>query len=279
MAYPVQVTNSSCIKKDVPMDKTVAAARALAASRLARTPMPALTADIAPQNLTVGYDVQEALRNLLQPELGACVGYKIGCTSVVMQQYLSIPHPCAGSIFAGRVHDSGVALQAGDYVRVGVECEIAVRLGRDLPLDGAPLTEENLAQAIECYYPAIEIVDDRYAKWETLGAPTLVADDFFAAGCVLGKPVPRSALADLGAVRGRALINGHEVAAGTGADVLGHPHLALLWLAEHLTARGQGMRAGQIVMTGSLVKTLWLGAGDTVKMVFTGLGEVELALV
>jgi len=261
------------------MDNTVAAAQAIADARCGRMPLAALAADVAPQNLTEGYDVQDALREMLQPKLGAWVGYKIGCTSVVMQQYLSIPHPCAGNIFSSRVHDSGVKLQTGDYVRVGVECEIAVRLGRDLPWDGAPLTDEGVAQAIDCYYPAIEVVDDRYAKWETLGVPTLVADDFFAAGCVLGKPVMPSALTDLRDVRGRALINRQEVATGTGADVLGHPHLALRWLAEHLASRGQSLRAGQIVMTGSLVKTLWLDAGDRVKMVFDGLGEVELVLI
>ena len=266
-------------KKYATMDNTAVAAQAIAAARFANNALPALSADIAPQSLTEGYDVQQALSALLQPRLGALVGYKIGCTSAVMQQYLAIAHPCAGNIFASRVHGSGVTLRAGDYVRVGVECEIAVRLGRDMLPGGAPLTEDSVAQAIDCYYPAIEIVDDRYAKWETLGAPTLVADDFFAAGCVLGKPVPRSALADLRDVRGCALINGQEVAAGTGADVLGHPHLALRWLAEHLASRGQGLRAGQIVMTGSLVKTLWLGAGDNVKMVFTGLGEVELAFI
>jgi len=271
--------NPGGIEKGASMDKTVAAAQAIATARFARTALPSLAADIAPQSLAEGYDVQEALRGLLQPRLGAWAGYKIGCTSAVMQQYLSIPHPCAGSIFASRVHDSGVTLRTDDYVRVGVECEIAVRLGRDLPADGEPLTDGGLAQAIDCYFPAVEIVDDRYAKWETMGAPTLVADDFFAAGCVLGRPVPRSVIADLRDVRGSARINGHEVAYGTGADVLGHPHLALQWLVQHLATRGQGLRAGQIVMTGSLVKTLWLGAGDSVKMVFSGLGEVELAFV
>ena len=63
---------------------------------------------------------------------GALVGYKIGCTSAVMQQYLDIPHPCGGGVFAKGVHDSGVRLRAADFVRVGVECEIAVRLARDL---------------------------------------------------------------------------------------------------------------------------------------------------
>jgi 2-keto-4-pentenoate hydratase len=47
------------------------------------------------------------------------------------------------------------------------------------------------------YLPAIEIVDDRYADWQTIGAPTLVADDFLATGCLLGKPVARSAAPEL----------------------------------------------------------------------------------
>ena len=124
--------------------------------------------------------------------------------------------------------------------------------------------------------PAIEIVDDRYTDWQTLGAPTLVADDFFAAGCVLGKPVLRSAAPDLPAVTGRAQINGVEAGQGTGADVLGHPHNALAWLANHLAADGKSLRAGEIVLTGSLVKTAWLKAGDRVRMELQGLGRVEV---
>jgi 2-oxo-3-hexenedioate decarboxylase/2-keto-4-pentenoate hydratase len=172
------------------------------------------------------------------------------------------------------VHESGASLSTKDFVRVGVECEIAVRLARDLPATEAPFTAEWVAEAIEAYLPAIEIVDDRYADWQTLGAPTLVADDFFAAGCVLGKPVARTAAPDLLHVIGRALINGNEVGQGTGADVLGHPHNPLAWLANHLAADGKGLRAGEIVLTGSLVKTVWLKAGDQVVMELAGLGSV-----
>ena len=132
-----------------------------------------------------------------------------------------------------------------------------------------------MAQAIEAYLPAIEIVDDRYVKWETMGAPTLVADDFFAAGCVLGQPVARAAAPDLLEVIGRAVINGDEVGQGTGADVLGHPHHALAWLANHLATDGNGLRAGEIVLTGSLVKTVWLKAGDKVRWNCPGWGTVS----
>ncbi len=223
--------------------------------------------------------MQRALHDLLRPQLGSLVGYKIGCTSKVMQDYLQIPHPCGGGVFERVVHASGVTLPASGYVRVGVECEIAVRLVRDLSAAGQPFTAEQAGEAVEAYYPAIEIVDDRYVKWETLGAPTLVADDFFAAGCVLGRPVARAAAPDLLTVSGRALINGTEAGRGTGADVLGHPHRALAWLANHLAAEGRGLHAGQIVMTGSLVKTVWLAPGDHVRMELDGLGVVEATFV
>jgi 2-keto-4-pentenoate hydratase len=252
-----------------------AAAKTIAAARRNRTPLPPLAGDAAPASEAEGYRIQDAVHDLLAADLGALVGYKIGCTSPVMQQYLDIPHPCGGGVFAKGVFDSGASLSTKDFVRVGVECEIAVKLARDLALTEEPFTAEWVAESIEAYLPAIEIVDDRYVDWQTLGAPTLVADDFFAAGCVLGKPVARVGLPDVLHVIGRALINGLEVGRGTGADVLGHPHNALAWLANHLAADGKSLRAGQIVLTGSLVKTVWLNAGDEVAMELEGLGRVE----
>ena len=258
------------------MDKTLAAANAIASARRNRTPLQPLAPDAAPRTEAEGYRIQEALRGLLAADFGALAGYKIGCTSAVMQEYLDIPHPCGGSVFAKGVHDSGVSLRAKDFVRVGVECEIAVRLAHHLPPSQTPFTADTVAQAIEAYLPAIEIVDDRYSHWQTMGAPTLVADDFFAAGCVLGKSVARSVAPDLLHVVGRAFVNDVEVARGTGADVSGHPHNALAWLANHLAADGKGLRAGQIVLTGSLVKTIWLNAGDRVTMDLSGLGRVAV---
>jgi 2-keto-4-pentenoate hydratase len=259
----------------LPMERIIDAAQAIATARRNRAALRPLPAPVAPRDEAEGYRVQRAVHDLLLPGVGALIGYKIGCTSSVMQQYLNIPHPCGGGIFARGVHESGVNLRAADYVRVGVECEIAVRLARDLPATAAPFTDADVADAIEAYLPAIEIVDDRYEKWETLGAPTLVADDFFAAGCVLGTPVERTAAPDLLTVNGRALVNGTEAGRGTGADVLGHPHHALAWLANHLAAEGKGLHTGQIVLTGSLVKTVWLNAGDSVVMELDGLGRVE----
>jgi 2-oxo-3-hexenedioate decarboxylase/2-keto-4-pentenoate hydratase len=259
------------------MDRILAAAQFIATARRTRSKLGAPPPDIVPADTAEGYRVQRALHDLLQPQFGSLVGYKIGCTSKVMQDYLAIPHPCGGGVFEKGVHASGARLAASDYVRVGVECEIAVKLARDLTRGGQPVTAEQAGAAVEAYYPAIEIVDDRYVTWETLGAPTLIADDFFAAGCVLGAPVARAAAPDLLSVAGRAIINGAEAGRGIGADVLGHPHHALAWLANHLAAEGRALHAGQIVLTGSLVKTVWLKAGDHVRMELDGLGEVEVA--
>src|SRR4029077_13119799 len=158
------------------MDQILQAAQIIATSRRNRAALKALPPEVAPQDEAEGYRVQHALHDLLLPNTGALVGYKIGCTSRVMQQYLDIPHPCGGGVFAKGVFDSGASLSAKDFVRVGVECEIAVRLGRDLALPEEPFTAEWVAESIEAYLPAIEIVDDRYVDWQTLGAPTLVAD-------------------------------------------------------------------------------------------------------
>jgi 2-keto-4-pentenoate hydratase len=256
------------------MDKILGAAQAIAAARRNRTRLDSLASELAPNDEAEGYLIQRAVHDLLLPQTGAMVGYKIGCTSAVMQQYLDIPHPCGGGVFAKGVYESGAQLKVGDYIHVGVECEIAVRLARNLAPSEAPFTAEWVHEAVEAYHPAIEIVDDRYVKWETIGVPTLVADDFFAAGCVLGEAVARTKVPDLLNVAGRAIVNGKEVGRGTGADVLGHPHNALAWLANQLAADGRGLHAGQIVLTGSLVKTVWLSAGDSVVMELSGLGNV-----
>ena len=121
----------------------------------------------------------------------------------------------------------------------------------------------------------MEIVDDRYVDYKSLDTPTLIADDFFDAGCVLGAPVTDWRRLDLSALTGVTRINGVEVGRGRGADVMGHPFEALTWLANNLARRGQSIKAGQFVFTGSVVETKWVNRGDQVEMELGGLGGVE----
>jgi len=247
------------------MNRTADAASTIAAARRGRTPLAPLPPALRPADAAEAYRVQDALHAALAPDLGAIVGHKIGCTTAVMQRYLKIDHPCAGGIFARTVHASGAALPYRGFVRVGVECEIAIRLGRDL--------------GIESCMPAIELVDDRYLDWRQTDTATLIADDFFGAGLVLGAPVAAANVPDLAQVMGTTSINGAPVGQGRGADVLGHPHRALDWLKAHAAARGRPLQPGDIVSTGSLVETRWLAPGDAVVVSLSGLGSVEISLL
>ncbi len=260
------------------MERTAAAAELISAARVERRPLGVLDEAIRPRDEAEAYGVQGAVHDRLRATpFGRRIGWKIGCTTPVMQDYLGIPNPCAGGVFEGGVHQSGVRLSADDYLRIGIECEIAVRLARDLEPGAAPFTAETLSDAVAAFMPAIELVDDRYADWRTTDTPTLIADDFFAAGCVLGLPV--EAIGAAAEMIGVTTINGVEAGRGRGSDVMGAPLNALAWLANSLAARGQRLRRDEIVLTGSLVETRWLDRGDRATVSIAGLGAVELSVV
>lgn len=251
-------------------------AATIAAARLARTPL-ARPAAGGPADAAAGYALQAAVHARLDGPLGGRIGWKVGCTTPVMQAYLAIPSPCAGGIFDADVRADGAVIASDERLRPGVECEIAVRLARDLDARPGPVGRAQVAAALDAAMVAIEIVDDRYVDWTTLGAPMLIADDFFAAGCVLGPPVPAARLPDLAATTGTITVDGAEAGRGTGADVLGHPLEAVAWLAGHLAADGRTLRAGEIVLCGSLVRTVWLQPGSRAEIAVEGLGRVAVA--
>ncbi|KRE20710.1 hydratase [Bosea sp. Root483D1] len=251
-----------------------AAADEISAARLSLTLLAQPPAGTTPRDLAEAYAVRDAVHGRLAgSRIGARIGWKIGCTTPVMQDYLGIAHPCAAGLFAGTTHRGDTRLRHGDFVRVGVECEIAVRLARDLPQ--GPFTADSVRSAVGAVMAAIEIVDDRYLDWQGIGTPMLVADDFFAAGAVLGREHDPASLPDLATLSGRTLIDGTEVGAGIGADVLGHPYAALAWLAGHASERGMPLRAGEIILLGSLVRTQWLTPGASVRIDIDALGAVE----
>jgi 2-oxo-3-hexenedioate decarboxylase/2-keto-4-pentenoate hydratase len=250
-------------------------ARIIRDHRMSRRPLPLLEEDMRPTDEAQAYAVQRELHALLAPDLGPVVGHKIGCTTPVMQRFLNIPNPCAGGVFASTVHSSPARLRHADYLHVGVECEMVVRLGRDLPASAAPFTRASVSDAVDAMMAGMEIVDDRYVDYKSMDTPTLIADDFFDAGCVLGPAVTNWRALDLTALTGVTLIDGVEVGRGRGADVMGHPFQALAWLADNLARRGQHLRAGEFVFTGSVVETKWVNAGQRVTMRIEGLGEVQ----
>lgn len=255
------------------------AADILAVARETGEVVRALPEHLRPLDEDGAYDIQRALHRRLSGSgtFGSRVGYKIGCTTPVMQEFLAIDHPCAGGVFGRTTQEMHGRVAHADFRRPGVECELAVRLATDLPAEGAPYDRERVGQAVGACMAAIELVDDRYLDFTALGAPTLTADDFFGAGCVLGAPVEDWPGIDLAAVGGRMSIDGEEVGRGTGGDILGHPLNALAWLANSRARRGEGLLAGEFVLLGSVVAPQWVDAGAEVHIEFEAFGEVALS--
>jgi len=260
-------------------DRIGEVAQLLARPRLSGPPTPAVPADLAAATVADGYAIQRALHAVLEAAgQGSCSGHKIGCTTPVMQAYLGIDHPCAGEVFAATVFESGAQVPLQRFHRAGVECEIAARLGADLPARDGGHDRDSVAAAVETVMAGIELVDDRYRDYTALPVPVLIADDFFNAGVVLGTPVTDWRGLDLAAIEGVMTIDGEEAGRGTGADILGHPFNALAWLADHRAAVGTPLRAGEFVMLGSVVKTVWIERASTVTISFEGLGDVSVTL-
>jgi 2-oxo-3-hexenedioate decarboxylase/2-keto-4-pentenoate hydratase len=258
-------------------DRQEAAAALLAHARRRRERFDRLPDSCRPRDEAEAYLVQDRLHARLQAEQpSGLIGRKIGCTTEVMQRYLGIDSPCAGGLYECGVHETPAHLRHSDFLRVGVECEIAVRLSHDLPPTSATYNRDNVGKAVESCMAAIEIVDDRYLDYSSLDTPTLIADDFFNAGAVLGLAVRDWRSLDLAGLKGRMGVDGEIIGEGAGAAILGHPFEALAWLANAMNARGQSLRAGDLVLLGSLVQTQWVDQGQTVEITVDGLGGASV---
>ena len=260
------------------LSKAERAAQFLIEAHRERRKYEALPEDISPASINEAYDMQEAFQQLLAPQRGAIVGYKIALTTPVMQRMVGFDAPAAGAVFENGVHYSPAAMKAADFVRIGAECEVAVRLSSDIPAGGAPYGRVGVAGAVGVLMPSFELVDDRGADYNNLNFLGVAADNAWNAGVVLGPERADWRGLDLENSRGAMTINGEPAGEGYGRDVLGHPLDALAWLANTLAGRGRELKAGMLVMTGSIVSTKFLNPGDDATFTFEGLGDIRLSV-
>jgi 2-keto-4-pentenoate hydratase len=198
------------------------------------------------------------------------IGWKVGLTSKAIQQQFGFHEPCFGCILETR--PSGHVFAAGELIRPGFETEICVRLDR--PLAGAA-TLEQVRAAVAAVHPSFEIT-------ETRGDPgqiaLMLADNAQQRSVILGAPVALAPELRLDQVEARVELNGSVVATGLGAAVLEHPLNSVAWLARKLGEYGRSLRAGELVMTGSLVRQFPLAPGDRAWASFSGIGTVEVRI-
>jgi len=231
-----------------------------------------------PAALADNYAIQDALVVRMSEDDGPVVGWKIALTSPVMQAMCGVDHPCAGAVLRDRVHHSPAVCNTSKLGRLGAEAEIAFAIGRDMRGLSKPYTAESAADSISIAYAAIELVDDRNADYSRMTAQKLVANNSLNAAIVLGSAVEDWRLLDLRSARGEMRIDGAPVATGVGADILGHPLNAVAWLANNMLTRGRMLRAGDVVMCGSFVRTQFPATGQTVACWVEGLGEATVTV-
>jgi 2-keto-4-pentenoate hydratase len=237
-----------------------------------------LPPNLAPRTESEAYAIQDAFVAMRAQKLGAIVGYKIALTSAEMRRFVGVNTPMAGMMLESTLHRSPARVRAADYVRLIIEFEVAVAIADDLPAADRPFSRERVAASVGAVMPALELADDRNADYKALAKHPLelIADNCWNEGAVLGTPIEDWKRIDLAAARGVATINGNKVGEGRGADAMGHPLDAVAWLADHLASIGRGLLRGDVVITGSIVTTKTVTAGDFVLFELEKLGAVEL---
>jgi 2-keto-4-pentenoate hydratase len=243
-------------------------------ARQRRLPYRNLPDALRPASIAEAYAAQEAYYRLAEPVYGTVGGAKIATTTKVMQALMGIDHPCGGAIFSRTIHRSPEKLHADDFVNLRIESEIALELGADLPASRAPWTRERIAPAVAAALPAFELIEDRNADYAKTEASSLIVENCWNGGIVIGAPqrVPLDALVG---IKGRLTLGGKVVGEGAAED----PSATLAWLANHLAERGRDLKSGMIVITGSLIATVSIAAGQRAVFAVDGLGEVAMDVV
>ncbi|GAA4558460.1 2-keto-4-pentenoate hydratase [Pseudonocardia xishanensis] len=234
-----------------------------------RTAIAPLSHGFPELDLSTAYRVQCALR----AAAGPLAGWKLGLTSRAKQVQVDVGEPIYGFLPAAGALDLGEPLDTNARIQPRCEPEIVFTLGRDLA--GPHVTASDVLAASSGLAVGIEVLDSRYVDYR-FTTPDVVADNTSAARYVVGAPVSPAGI-DLRLVGVVLERNGRVVGTASGAASLGHPASAVAWLVRALAAEDEGLRAGEIVLSGGLTAAVPVGPGDVVVASVDRLGTVELA--
>lgn len=259
-------------------DRAARIARHLFDANAAGAPFEWLTGDLKPRSMAEAYRAQSALFELWRTSgAGTLGGWKIALTSQAMQDLCGVDQPCVGGVLGGRITSGPATVSMADYVRLGLEFELAVRVGQDMDAAGGPYDAASARARTAAVAPAFELIEDRGADYGDFDAASLVADNTWNGGVVLGAEISEWRDVDWPHAPVTLDYNGETETAVAG-DAMGDPFIGLAAVANNLLERGLKVRAGDIVITGSTLKTRFAAAGDRARYSIDGLGAVEIAV-
>ncbi len=255
---------------------TQTAAAALRQARTTRQPIARISETYGITGLDAAYAVAGINTAVRQAEGRRIVGMKVGLTSQAVQQQLGVNQPDFGVLFDDMEYLNGQEIPMSRLLQPKVEAEVAFIVGRDLP--GTEPSYAEFLASLAYALPALEVVDSAIVDWKITLVDT-VADNASCGLYVLDdQPVPVGQIA-LGQVGMTMRKNGNSVSIGTGSACLGHPLRAAYWLARTMAARGQGLKAGQVILSGALGPMVPVAAGDLIQADMGNLGSVNCQMV
>jgi len=238
------------------------AADALVAARRGQ-PIPELPEALRPQSRADAFAIQDAVMAKLGEKPG---GWKVG----------ALPDGSAfvAPVFASAVKPSPAAMPARGFKVIGIECEIGFRLNKALPARPQPYTRDEVLAAV-AMHPTIEIVDSRYAEFQSLDRLQVLADNFSNGGLVYGAAASGWEGADLAHPPIAVTVDGKPFADCTGLRA-GNPVDLLVTAVNEVRDRG-GMAAGTFVTTGTHTGMVFTEPGATIRADYGRFGTVEVS--
>ncbi len=253
-------------------DSIQAAALALRQSRASRKTIAPVSGTHGITGLEAAYAVSELNTQARLAEGRRIVGLKVGLTSKAVQLQLGVDQPDFGVLFDDMEFLNGQDAPVSRLMQPKVEAEVAFVVGRDL--QGQTPSWGEFLGSLSHVLPALEIVDSAITDWKISLVDT-VADNASCGLYVLGDQPVAVGGVSLGNIGMQMRQNGQTVSVGTGAACLGHPLRAAYWLARTMAARGQGLLAGQVILSGALGPMVPVAVGDLIQADLGALGSVS----
>ena len=230
---------------------------------------------LMPENFEEAYETQKIFqKNSGRGELG---GFKIALASKVQQELCGIDHPIAGGIFANEIKTSPAIFELENFHGLGLEFELAVTLSDDLKPGMEPFDKDNIKQFIKSLSPAFELIIDRNADYSNINPLTMITDNAWCSGIVLGKELPNWEKLNLDIIRSKLLWNNDAPQNAMIKDA--NPLESLAWVSNLLISLGRTIPKDSIIITGSVIKTRAPNKGDHIIYKIEDLSEVEIKVI